>query len=85
MHKHVLVELRTYHTCDVRELAQHFYNINNLFHNVVKWSDTLLKSCSICSKIFKVSDHFTTLRSKGLNSASDMETPNRSDILNEIF
>ena len=28
--------------------------INPLLGNVVKWSDTLLKSCSICCKIFKV-------------------------------
>ena len=40
--------------------------LNPLLHNVVKWSDTLSKSCSKSCKIFKVSDHFTTLRSKGL-------------------
>ena len=28
--------------------------INPLIHNVPKWSDTHLKSCSICCKIFKV-------------------------------
>ena len=27
---------------------------NPLMHNVPKWSDTLLKSCSIYCKIFKV-------------------------------
>ena len=27
---------------------------NPLMHNVLKWSDTLQKSCSICCKIFKV-------------------------------
>ena len=30
------------------------YKINPLLHNVVKWSDTLLKSCSKCCKICKV-------------------------------
>ena len=29
-------------------------NLNILMHNVPKWSDTLLKSCTICCKIFKV-------------------------------
>ena len=32
--------------------------INSLIRNVVKWSDTLLKSCSSCCKIFSVSNHF---------------------------
>ena len=29
-------------------------------HDVPKWSETLSKSCSICCKIFSVSDHFGT-------------------------
>ena len=41
--------------------------INPSIHNVPKWSDTLLKSCSIGCKIFKVSDHFGTLCIKGLS------------------
>ena len=28
--------------------------INPLMHNVPKWSDALLKSCSKCRKIFKL-------------------------------
>ena len=28
--------------------------VNPLLHSVPKWSDTLLRSCSICCKIFKV-------------------------------
>ena len=33
---------------------QHPQCFNPLMHNVPKWSDRLLKSCSICCKIFKV-------------------------------
>ena len=35
--------------------------LNTLLRNIVKWSDALWKSCSICCKI-------TTLRSKGLRN-----------------
>ena len=40
---------------DISDLPQHpLDNINPLLLNVVKWSGTLSKSCSICCKIFKV-------------------------------
>ena len=39
--------------------------LNPLFRNAVKRSESILKSCSICC----VSDPFTTLRRKGLNTS----------------
>ena len=35
-------------------LSKNLRVFNPLMHNVPKWSDTLLKSCSICCKILKV-------------------------------
>ena len=37
-----------------KTIPQENLNFNPLLRNVVKWSDTLLKCCSICCKIFKV-------------------------------
>ena len=34
-------------------IPQNNHLINPLLRNVVKWSDTLKQSCSICCKIFK--------------------------------
>ena len=37
-------------------------DLNAVMHNILKWSDTLQKSCSKCCKIFKkISDHFEIL------------------------
>ena len=42
--------------------------VNSLIRNVVKWSDTLLKSCSSCCKIFRVCRTTLWHRSEGLKS-----------------
>ena len=42
--------------------------LNPFMHNVPKWSDTLSKSCS---RIFKVSENFGTLCTKGLNGFTE--------------
>ena len=48
----------------LQELGRVF--LNPLLRNVVKWSDTLSKSCSKCCKIFKVC--LTILRHCEVNS-----------------
>ena len=39
---------------NTRKWKLELHRVNPLFHNVLKWSDTLWKSWSICCKIFKV-------------------------------
>ena len=39
-----------------RDILSDFASFKPFMHNIPKWSDTLLKFCSICCKIFKVSE-----------------------------
>ena len=53
--------------------------INRLLPNVVKWSHTILRQ--MLQNFKSVSDHFTTLRSKGLN----WDTKSRLEIVKQLI
>ena len=63
----MLFTIKWYSRKDIFKKQLLFIVFNPLMHNVPKWSDTLYKSFSICTKIFEnVSDHFGTLFMTGL-------------------